>query len=113
MKYLNPAQLEALRFYYKVEVDSFQELVKECDLKQVDNKLIHDMVYFSAEVWLDELSEQVLIIGKEQAKNKIIYYVGGENSAELCFYSNGIWIYDNLYSRFERYLTDAEESAAD
>lgn len=102
---LTEVQKKMLEIYFHEEVDSAQ-WAEELGFKKVDNKKVHDLVRFSAEVYVevDGLEDNVIIFGSIKDAEKIIYYVGGENSAEIQMYFDEMVIYRGIGRRFEHYL---------
>lgn len=113
MRQLTRNQKQMLEMYYHEEFEegNRDEVLKGFGFSKVNNQSIHQYNYFSAEVYVDinGIDEEVLIFGDESAKDKIIYYVGGENSGELKLFYDNMWIYQGLFNRFERHLEESNE----
>lgn len=104
---LTEVQKKMLEIYFHEEVDSAQ-WAEELGFKKVDNKKVHAFLSFAAEVYVevDGLEDNVIIFGSIKDAEKIIYYVGGENSAELQMYYDEMAIYSGIGSRFEPKLEE-------
>ncbi len=95
--------------YGEENVEEMEELFKN-QLQQVDNKKVHDTIRFPL-AWVD-LDNDFLFINALNYNDaqRLIYYVGGENTATLVFFYDGFYVYSNCSSRFQNKLVDDNEN---
>ena len=80
------------------------------DLYEISGKRLHDYAISSTAYTNGELL--IFFDVRNEARQKFIYYMGGENKAELISLWKGIAVYDGLGSHLSSYV-DQDEGLAD